>query len=243
LSRPETLKDMCRKWLRYEPSTGKLYWNERSPEDFVFRGKSKVEAVCNSWNAGNAGNEAFTAEMKPYNGGGGYRYGSIGGRPISAHRVIWMIFYDEEPLVIDHINGDRSDNRIENLRNTTLAENNKNRRISTRNKHGQSGVDFWKPRQKWRARVWKDNKGIVIGYFDTKEEAISARKKAEPLYGYHQNHGKQFAGYEVAKSPLQEFMITYPDCDFKTAKKAFDWFSRIRVYNDIQNMSRKDHFG
>lgn len=231
---------MCRKWLRYDPETGKLYWNTREPSDFYPSEKKSQLSMARSWNSANAGREAFTAECKAYSDKSGYKFGSINGCPTTAHRVIWMIFHDDAPVVIDHINGDRGDNRIVNLRNTDNKGNSKNRRNSGRNTSGQAGVDFWTSRQMWRARVWSDGKAKYLGYFNTKQEAIDARKAAELTNGYHENHGHESPKYKLGNSPLEEFMLTFPECDYKTAKMALEWFSRVVVYNDIRNSLKSD---
>ena len=68
------------------------------------------------------------------------------------HRVIWLWVYGEfPPHDIDHINGDRADNRLVNLRAVTRQENMKNRCLSKNNKSGTTGV-YWSGQKKWLAR-------------------------------------------------------------------------------------------
>jgi hypothetical protein len=109
--------------------------------------------------------------------------------------VIWCHVYGEWPeknLVIDHINGDEKDNRIQNLRLVTHSENNKN---SSRPKSNTSGViGVHKKRGKWIAQIQENYKKITVGSFDSFEDAVKARKEAELKYGFHENHGRETDG-------------------------------------------------
>ena len=177
--------ELLRKLLRYEPATGKLYWRERTPDMFV-DGKYAAERSCKAWNSKFVDKEAFTASRN------GYLHGAIFDRLYSAHRVIWAISYCKWPSnQIDHINGDRSDNRIKNLRSVSHAENTRNRRTSEVNTTGVMGVYWYKSRKKWYARIMFDGKNKHLGYFSNKADAIAARKAAEAKYGFHPNHGRQ----------------------------------------------------
>lgn len=109
---------------------------------------------------------------------------------IYAHRMAWEIFYGSPPSgQIDHINGIRSDNRIDNLRDVPVSENRKNVALSARNKTGHVGVHLIKSRYVAKIKIRK--KDIRLGTFDTLELAIAARKEAERRYGFHENHGRK----------------------------------------------------
>jgi hypothetical protein len=114
------------------------------------------------------------------------------GRLIFAHKAIWIMHNGDIPkgMQIDHINGIRSDNRIENLRTTTHNENHKNKKKPSTNTSGVAGVDFKKERNRWRASIHHEGAYIFLGYFKLKTEAIHARMAAEKAYGYHANHGR-----------------------------------------------------
>ena len=107
-----------------------------------------------------------------------------------AHRLAWMYINGHEPDgQIDHINGDRSDNRIENLRVVNQLENSKNRRINSNNTSGFTGVTFDKRSGKWAAQIELKGKGYTIGRFLNKSDAVKARLDKEVEFGFHENHG------------------------------------------------------
>ena len=92
-----------------------------------------------------------------------------------AHRIIWEMYYGEIPegLVIDHINGDRADNRLENLRMCTFQENHFNRGKQSNNKSGYKGVSWHKQKQKWVAQIKLDGRNKFLGFFDDPAKAYA----------------------------------------------------------------------
>jgi HNH endonuclease len=171
------------KLLRYEPESGKLYWREREPKMFSDSVRPK-ERLAAAWNAKCAGHEAFTALS------GGYRHGAIFGDRFRAHRVIWMLRYGFDPEFIDHINGDRADNRLCNLRNVSRSENNANLSIRKDSPHGVPGIVLM-PGGRWCSRITKGGAIHHLGTFPNKDEAIAARRRAEIDMGFHANHYKR----------------------------------------------------
>ena len=92
-----------------------------------------------------------------------------------AHRfAVAYVEGEFPPAQVDHINGDRSDNRYANLRKATHAENHQNRTLDVRNKSGFVGVFFNKKLQKWLAHIRLNRVGTHLGCFDTPEEAHAA---------------------------------------------------------------------
>lgn len=89
-----------------------------------------------------------------------------------------MIIGAESGMDVDHINGNRLDNRKSNLRVCTRAENLKNSSIRSDNSSGYKGVSFFKPIKKWRAYIGVNGKHIPLGYFDDPIEAAKAYNKA-----------------------------------------------------------------
>ena len=165
--------EYLRQRLRYEPETGRLIWLSH-PD------------LPQKWNTRYAGTEAGNV------GARGYRDVRIYGRVLKAHRIIWAILHNQWPShEIDHIDGNRANNKVNNLRHATRTENNHNIGISRRNKSGVMGV-FWEDkRRKWKAYIRVNNVQNNIGRYDTFDDAVAARKEAEIRYGFHANHGRQ----------------------------------------------------
>ena len=117
----------------------------------------------------------------------GYLVVNINKKPRLVHRLIWLYMYGSFPNQIDHINQIKTDNRLLNLRNVSNLTNHKNMPTQKNNTSGHVGVSF--QRNRWRARIIVDGKEIYLGVYKNKEDAINARKYANILFGYHQNHG------------------------------------------------------
>lgn len=116
----------------------------------------------------------------------GYRRVNVGIKKYLAHRLAWLLHKGHWPeFEIDHINGDKADNRISNLRDVTHAENQKNRRLSKNNTSTVQGVTWSNQNQKWLVRI----SGTYIGLFSNLEDAALARMTAEINEDYHPNHG------------------------------------------------------
>jgi len=98
---------------------------------------------------------------------------------IFMHRVINKTPNNYET---DHINRNRLDNRKENLRTTTKLENLQNKSIYSNNKSGYSVITYFSIKSKWRVRKQVNNKSIFVGYFDTLDEAIKAKKERIESY-------------------------------------------------------------
>ncbi len=91
--------------------------------------------------------------------------------------------------MLDHINHDRLDNSISNLRLVTAGENCRNQKLKSSNKSGQTGVYLDKARGKWVAKITYNGKGVFGGRYLVKEEAIEKAKALYKQHGFHQNHG------------------------------------------------------
>lgn len=105
-----------------------------------------------------------------------------GAQTIRMHRVVLGV--TDNNIEVDHIHGSssRNDNRKSNLRLATHSQNNINKGLMSNNTSGTTGVDYVKRLNKWRARIHIDNKEILLGLYNTKEDAISIRKEAEKKY-------------------------------------------------------------
>lgn len=177
----EITQEILKKILHYNPETGEFTWRHRGPEFF----SSGLE--FKRWNTRYCGKTAGTMSSS------GYIESRIGGINVSYHRLAWLYVYGELPDVIDHINGNRSDNRISNLRSVSKDENSKNRGIGKNNTSGFIGVFWSKDRRKWCAYIGTGRGRKVLGYFDEIEVAIEARKRASKIRGFCKNHGTRYS--------------------------------------------------
>jgi hypothetical protein len=121
-----------------------------------------------------------------------YRLVRIGNRIYREHRMVWLLMNGSLPSKnIDHIDGDGLNNRIENLRDVSYSDNQKNRKLNENNKSGHVGVRLNKSTKKWDALIQVNRKKIHLGSFLKMEDAISARRSASIKYGFHGNHGSK----------------------------------------------------
>ena len=142
----------AKKWFRYDYNSGLFYRK-------VNRGKYKKDSLVKC-----AKNN-------------GYNYITVNGRIMASHRIAWFIYYDELPNVIDHIDRDRSNNKISNLRDCTQRENSKN---SVKYK-GVSGIKYvtrCKRDSKWMVMIrGSDGKKKFFGRFHDVNKAEEVAKK------------------------------------------------------------------
>ena len=107
----------------------------------------------------------------------------IGQRLYSAHRLAWLYMTGSWPTShIDHINGDRRDNRFCNLREATPAENAQNKSLYSNNTSGYPGVHWDRKAQLWRAQIRVQGRRIHLGRFPTPDEAYRAYLKGKAEY-------------------------------------------------------------
>ena len=148
-----------RERLSYDPETGVLIWKKCRDKTKIGKPASSLD-VC------------------------GYVQINICGKVLKGHRVAWAIFYGKWATgMIDHKNGMRSDNRIENLRDCDNQTNCQNVRLGSRkNKTGYIGVHMAKQGKKekmYRAKIQINGKQIHLGGYPTAEEAFDAYVKAK----------------------------------------------------------------
>lgn len=117
---------------------------------------------------------------KPTNNG--YGRLEVDGKNYKTHRLIWLLTYGDWPECIDHIDHDKLNNRIINLRSVTKVENEHNRGMNKNNSSGFPGVYFDKLRNKYKAQIRVNGNHIHIGYYSTAEEAFLAYQLAKIKY-------------------------------------------------------------
>lgn len=169
---PEEIREL----VNYSPETGHFTWKPRPINS-------------RNWNERYAGKQVSTYP-KP---GTGYALIAFFRRHYYVHQIAWIHFHGEHPpkgMHIDHINGNRTDNRIVNLRLATVAQNIQNQKIHRDNTSGFKGIAFHKPTQKWMSRIKANNSVHYLGVFETKEEAYAAYMDASKrLHGEFSNPG------------------------------------------------------
>jgi len=121
----------------------------------------------------------------------GYICVRVNYKTFKAHRLIWLYVYGEWPKgEIDHINGIKDDNRIENLRDVSKSINQRNSKMRKNNTSGITGVIWDKANSKWLPLIHFDGKPKYLGRFDCKYKAASVRHLAMEIEGgYTNRHG------------------------------------------------------
>lgn len=113
----------------------------------------------------------------------GYRSVSLGSRRFLAHRLIWLYVFGRWPAAdIDHINRNRDDNRISNLREATRGQNNINSKVQHNNTSGYKGAYYDRRRKCWYAEIWVNNQKIFLGRYETAANAGAAYLEAAKKY-------------------------------------------------------------
>lgn len=178
-TRPLPDVTFLRECLDYDPmGTGEFRWRERPLQHF-----SSV-LVGRRWNTKWAGKNAGNISRF------GYLSIGVGYRLFKAHRLAWLLVYGAPvPPVIDHVDGDPTNNRIMNLRAATPSDNMANRRTNSDSGTGVKGVSVLES-GRFRAVIRSRGVRLHLGCFDTMAEAISARREAaERLHGEFARHG------------------------------------------------------
>ena len=163
----EKLKNIC---LGVEMSIA----FKRVRELFDYRDDGNLIWKVSNSNRAKIGHVAGTSYSNAYN------QVSVDNAPYYTHRIIWLWHHGYLPEYdIDHINKDKCDNRIENLRETTRLCNLRNAKDHKNNKSGVKGVYRHKSWGKWQARIGLHRKAHSLGEYDSFDEAVLARLAAE----------------------------------------------------------------
>lgn len=162
----ELTAERLRAALDYNPETGEFIW--RNPEGHNKRFKGHKCSFIDAW---------------------GYGAIHIAGKLYKSHRLAWLYVHGVWPKrFLDHINGNRADNRICNLREASDKQNAWNTRRPTTNISGIKGVSWDEKNEQWRASIGVNGKSINLGRYDCKEDAARAyRKAATQHFGEYAN--------------------------------------------------------
>lgn len=193
-NKPNLTPDELRQLLSYDPDTGFLTWRTRDASHLQGQATMDAAGRLKKWNTRYAGKRAFSLDKST-----GYISGHVLERKWYAHRIAWAIFYGVVPdREVDHINGDRTDNRLCNLRLAYHHENQHNRK-SIALKQGKPptsshcGVYFSNRRKRWIAKIrcFEVGKGSVqhhLGYHRCETSAaIAYNRAAKRLHGEFAN--------------------------------------------------------
>ena len=158
----ELTPEIVRRFLNYDPITGILSWRIK-----YYRAAPGDSTGCASPD--------------------GYLRTMLLGKLYLVHRLAWFYVHGVWPKdQIDHINRQRDDNRLCNLREVTDQGNRRNMSTSVANSSGYTGVSWFKRDSKWQVSIMHNYKKIHLGYFTNIEDAVAARKAGELKYwGHH----------------------------------------------------------
>jgi hypothetical protein len=150
----QTTQARVKECLDYDPETGAFRWKIKPA------GRNKIGSVAGGVSSS------------------GYWCIALDGNRFGAHRLAWLYVHGVlPPADIDHINCDRLDNRLANLRLATRSENMRNSR-GLPSASGLKGAHWRAHRKPWRSSIRKDGKRLHLGCFATAEEAHAAYTKA-----------------------------------------------------------------
>jgi len=162
--------EVARELLEYDPATGVLTWKPRDQKWFTYKD------FHIHWNSRWAGKTVGTLSKR------GYLVFNVRNKLHTAHRTAWMLFHGEEPAgLIDHRNGDPTDNRITNLRCTSHKVNSENQREKSQGKTLPLGVFPVNGSKTGKvfARIIVNGRRKYLGTFEDPEEAARVYLKAK----------------------------------------------------------------
>jgi len=164
-------KSLLMELVTYNKDDGKFFWNVRPRDHFNSDRDHKI------WNTKHSLSEIRNPDKR------GYLYLNLNGKRYPLHKLAWLYVYGHYPNVVDHKNRKVNDNRIENLRVASNADNVRNQSLKKSNTSGFKGVHFSKQKNKWIANIRTDTGRVHLGFFSCKLEAAKAYDNA--AYKYH----------------------------------------------------------
>ena len=166
--------------VEYNHNTGELIWKHRHYDEvknfgFTSRGCKTFNTKFSGKVISNTANTGYI-QIGLYYDGNKYMF--------TGHRVAWFLYYGTWPTLVDHIDGDKLNNKITNLRDTSPTMNAYNSATRSDCSSGVTGVSYKIDRKMWKAYYFKDGIQHHLGYFKSKDSAISARKEWELSTGH-----------------------------------------------------------
>lgn len=172
-TKPLPSQRLLRRVLSYDEETGILFWRPRPLWMFCPNAPARRRAAHKKWHT------CFAGKSASKGAGRGYKDVLLFGETFRAHRIIWKLAHGVDPECIDHINRERGDNRLSNLRNIRFCENQYNQSVRSDCKSGVPGVIWVAKRGEWMAQIGVGGKRTYLGYFKQFDDAVKARRLAE----------------------------------------------------------------
>jgi hypothetical protein len=161
------LEEFIRENLRYDPKTGCLWWTKPSESK---KGRRRLDKP-----AGYIHNTRGYVCLHL-----GLTNGQVS---CFAHRIAWFLHYGSWPKgLLDHIDGAKDNNKIDNLREATNTQNQRNKKKKNNQSSKYKGVYWYKGRQKWYSQIRSNYKATRLGGYTSEEEAARAYDKAAREY-------------------------------------------------------------
>jgi len=135
---------------------------------------------------------SFVGQIVGFPDADGYLKVSVDKRQYLVHRLVYLFHYGSLPKFLDHIDGNRKNNKIENLRPASKYQNVLNSKFRSDNTSGVKGVCWSARKRKWFARIYVDKKPMHLGYYEDIELAdlvvYEARNKFHKEFANHGTH-------------------------------------------------------
>lgn len=163
--------------FNYDHKTGVLTHKFRAREYF------KNDRSFKTWNTRYAGQEVGFKIKE------GYIETSLFDKYYLVHRLVWKIVHGVDPVHIDHIDHNKSNNRLENLRSVTALENSRNISLPKNSTTKIAGVYVCNKTGKYYSKIRVQGKLVHLGTYKEINQAAAARTAANIKYGFHENHG------------------------------------------------------
>ena len=186
---------LLKELIYYDEKTGEFIWKERQKHHFNIKDN---RYSYRTWNTRYSNTIADKLNNKT-----GYKSVRINKKHYLSHRLVFLYLYNYWPIEIDHIDNDKTNNRINNLREVDSFINKQNIKIRKDCKSGVSGVRYDKIRNKWHVSITINKKFKFIGRFDNFDDAVLTRYNYEIDYNWDDMNNSSAKDYLINKNIIQ----------------------------------------